>query len=33
MLMKCEHTFKPTHPVLWTKSKSMFDDFGTCSKK
>jgi len=32
ILIKYELIFKPTRTVLRTKSKSMFDDFGTCSK-
>ena len=31
ILINCEHIFKPTRGVA-DKSKSMFDDLGTCSK-
>jgi len=32
ILIKCETIVKPTRALLRTTSKSMFDDFGTCSK-
>ena len=32
ILIKCALSAKPTRAVLQTKSKSMFDEFGTCSK-